>query len=159
MSTVQELFIHYKDIRERLWRPPNAVIDTGINLHRKPVQLPNEPPVPRVVVRIFEYRDVPHETSKKITFNDILQAVSDVMKVSVPDILGISRIRSHCDARHLTVYIAFKHTKLSSEAIGKLINRDHTTALYARDRINEAFELDASLRFNVQRVEERLMDE
>ena len=43
------------------------------------------------------------------------------------------------------IYLITQMTDLSLPAIGRFIGRDHTTALYARDKIAEEIQSDAGL--------------
>lgn len=68
----------------------------------------------------------------------IISIVSDQQKISIPDILSPRRAKNLVFARHLALYLAVKHTKLSLPVIGRLVgDRDHSTIIHARDSMTK----------------------
>jgi hypothetical protein len=80
----------------------------------------------------------------KIVLDAILFISSRYLNVSASDIKGKSRKSDAVTARHyILAYIAnnSKKFELSLEQIGNYFNRDHSTVIHARDKINEQSEL------------------
>ena len=75
----------------------------------------------------------------------ILEEVSSFTGVAKDKILGKSKSKDIVRARQIMIYLITQMTDLSLPAIGRFIGRDHTTALYARDKIAEEIQTDASL--------------
>ena len=137
MSQAAEIIRQARDIRLRLRRPPNAILDTGIDLRRHlkvPTPVP-PPPMPRIRARVHISEIV--KEGKKIKIDMILRAVSDGYLVGIVDLKSPSRRPAVAFPRHIVVYLACKYTKLSCAGIGRMLKRDHTTILYARDRITQ----------------------
>ncbi|MBQ2651898.1 MAG: chromosomal replication initiator protein DnaA [Clostridia bacterium] len=75
----------------------------------------------------------------------ILEEVSSFTGVAKDKILGKSKSKDIVRARQIMIYLITQMTDLSLPAIGRFIGRDHTTALYARDKIAEEIQSDAGL--------------
>ena len=75
----------------------------------------------------------------------ILEEVSSFTGVAKDKILGKSKSKDIVRARQIMIYLITQMTDLSLPAIGRFIGRDHTTALYARDKIAEELQSDAGL--------------
>ncbi len=75
----------------------------------------------------------------------ILEEVSSFTGVAKDKILGKSKSKDIVRARQIMIYLITQMTDLSLPAIGRFIGRDHTTALYARDKIAEEIQTDAGL--------------
>jgi len=75
----------------------------------------------------------------------ILEEVSSFTGVAKDKILGKSKSKDIVRARQIMIYLITQMTDLSLPAIGRFIGRDHTTALYARDKIAEELQSDAAL--------------
>lgn len=137
--TAAEIIQRARDIRLKLRRPPNAVFDRGIDLRRGrnpypatvPAIKPSEIPQLKARVLITEKE----REAKRVKIDTILKAVSLHFRIGINDLKGKSRIASVTYPRHLAVYLACKHTKMTYSAISRIFSRDHTTTLYVRDKI------------------------
>lgn len=126
-------------VRDRLMNPPNAVVDQGIDLKRIPVGwryiertlLPL--PIPPVS------KDLRPPTRVEIV-KSILTAVGEYFGYGILDLTGIGRRPRLAHARHIAIYLLTTHTSLSSSAIGEILNRDHSSVLYGRDKIRALVE-------------------
>jgi len=67
--------------------------------------------------------------------DDIITAVTANTGVDKREIMGGSRQRHICHARHLAMYMVSIGTGKSSTQIGKLFNRDHSSVLFGIKRI------------------------
>lgn len=80
--------------------------------------------------------------SKRTTFDYILDRVANQMNVEVSSILGRGRKESVALARQMVMYLASRHTDLSTPRIGTLLGgRSHTTVLHGISIITEDEEL------------------
>ncbi len=71
-----------------------------------------------------------------ITVSHILRAVQDYYQLKPKDLLSRSKVRSVVLPRQIGMFLARELTQLSLEEIGMHFGgRDHTTVLYAQDRI------------------------
>jgi hypothetical protein len=129
---------HYKAVRSRLWDPPNARADDGIDLKRRPHQVPvikhhlpkrprfpSFPPLPQLVMR-------PPELAAHPTVHEIIKAVSEAFLVSVTDIRSKRRTAGLVQARQIAVALAKRLTLQSYPEIGRNMGgRDHTTCIHS----------------------------
>ena len=84
----------------------------------------------------------PQPKSKRTTFDYILDRVAEQMGVEVSDILGRGRKADVALARQMVMYLASRHTDLSTPRIGTLLGgRSHTTVLHGVDVIADDEEL------------------
>jgi chromosomal replication initiator protein len=76
-------------------------------------------------------------SSKNITANDVIGAVSEFFEISLDDIVIRSRKQSVVEPRQITMYLLREILKMSYPNIGeKLGRRDHTTVIHACEKIN-----------------------
>lgn len=140
MSEAARLIEDAKRIRQRLRYPPNAVVDRGIDLTRKSTAYKGSEPIPDAPIKKILGVEPPKtypEVYFPITFEDILNAVATHFGLSAEDLRGISRRHHICYARFVLVYLAIRFlNKKSIASIGRDLNKDHTSILHARNRIN-----------------------
>lgn len=67
----------------------------------------------------------------------LMQAVCQTCSVSREDVLGKNRQKNLVEARQILMYLYKENLDLSFPAIGKLLNRDHTTVLHAFRKITK----------------------
>ena len=67
----------------------------------------------------------------------ILMEICDILNVSRKDILSTSRARDFVFARQLYCYAARQLTGYSLKAVGKKINRDHTTVIHSVNEVKD----------------------
>lgn len=86
---------------------------------------------------------------KVINFDMIVEETADFYKLNPDVIFSKSRVRDVADARQVIMYLAHKHTSLSSSAIGQKLNRRHATVLHGisaiKDRLPFAKELSVAI--------------
>ena len=71
------------------------------------------------------------DSSVMITPEEILEIVSKNCNVSVGDILSKTRIREIVEARQLFCYIIRERFGYPLSKVGRMVNRDHATAIYS----------------------------
>lgn len=159
MSQADELIKNAKNIRQRLMYPPNAVLDRGINLTRQStaykgdIPPPDTPTKKPLVVRI----NPPPSFVFPLNFEDIVIAVAAFYEIPVEEIKGERRFAVTCLARRVIVYLGIKLLKRSLSSIGRDLNKDHTSILHARDRINEILLKDPILANEISMIEQVLV--
>jgi hypothetical protein len=131
---------HATEIRRKLFNPPNAVPDLGIDLKRP------RPPQPRPKPQIESSQPAPPEPppSNIILFTPLgltpLRVIDLVAKhtgFTVAGILGKARQHPITFARHIAFWLCIKHfPKRSLPQMGKIFNRDHTSVIHGRERID-----------------------
>ena len=86
------------------------------------------------------------DNHKTITVGYIVDIVSEHMGISSSDIYSKKRSSDIANARQIVMYLATKLTTLSTTDIGKqLSNRDHSTVIHGRDKIEEDLKLNPQL--------------
>lgn len=81
---------------------------------------------------------------RKITFAQVLEAVSEHYNVGVLDLKSSSRRRAVARPRQVAMYLGRKLTNLSLTKIGMILNKDHTCVLHA-ERVVPTFGLDGAI--------------
>jgi len=89
--------------------------------------------------------------------DDVLAEVSKTFGVSNDRILGRERTREVALPRQIAMYLMREEGGVSLPKIGEIIGgRDHTTVIYACDKVNNLMETDEQLRRQVLQIRERL---
>lgn len=89
--------------------------------------------------------------------DDVLDAVSQSFGVSNDRLLGRERTREVALPRQVAMYLLREEGGISLPQIGEFIGgRDHTTVIYACDKINNMMETDERLRRQVIQIREQL---
>lgn len=102
-------------------------------------------------------RGVVQHESKAVSIENILEAVCEQYKLDSSAIHTKSRKREVVVARQVAMYLAKKHTDLSTSKIGKFIgDKDHATVLHACKTIKGQIEVDKELKNEVDRIEAQL---
>lgn len=76
----------------------------------------------------------------------ILKVVAEAYGISVDDIKGRRRTKEMAKARQLVAYFLRKINNLSYPAIGRIMKRDHTTAIYSYGKISQDIEIKPSFK-------------
>lgn len=67
-----------------------------------------------------------------------------------------SRLSHIVDARMIIIYLALKTGKYTLKKIGKVFNKDHSTIIYYREKVNDLMSVDKAYKVRVERAEELL---
>jgi len=88
---------------------------------------------------------------------DVLNAVSKAFGVSNDRLLGRERTREVALPRQVAMYLLREEGGVSLPRIGEMIGgRDHTTVIYACDKVNNLMDTDDRLRRQVLKIRENL---
>jgi chromosomal replication initiator protein len=92
-----------------------------------------------------------------ITPEQVVLAVADYYRVDLADLNGRSRNREVVLPRQIAMYLVREETGTSLPQIGELLGgRDHTTVIYAHDKVAELIETDDTRRREILAIKERL---
>ena len=81
--------------------------------------------------------------------SDIESAVATYFGITPTSIHSSKKNRTVALARHLSMYLTRKHTKMSSSEIGRVMgNKNHATVLLACKKIEALMQQNAELRWN-----------
>jgi hypothetical protein len=93
------------------------------------------------------------------TIDHVFSSVAEAFDVSVDAMMGRGRSQAIAEARHVAMFLAQKHTRLSlAEIAWNTGRRHHTTAMYAIERIKTRLATDANLLRLVGAAEKKLAD-
>ena len=95
--------------------------------------------------------------SKRVTFQHVVQAVCEFYNISQKDLLSKTRKQEIVKPRQIAMYLLREEVKFSFPLIGKKFGgKDHTTAIYAYEKIKKEIEQDTSLEEEINIIKERL---
>lgn len=125
---------HAKEIRAKLWNPPNAPPDKGINLRNG--RSADSRLVDLTPRRIRVWREAQEltklcERRVIIVFNKMMSQIAEGLDTPVALLKGEARNRPLVSYRQAAYCIVYRLTGYSIAQIGKLFKRDHTTILHA----------------------------
>jgi chromosomal replication initiator protein len=96
----------------------------------------NGQPVDLTLAEIVLKDLIPQGTEPEITASLIIAQTASYFGLSIDDLCGPSRSRNLVTARQIAMYLCRELTELSLPKIGQQFgNRDHTTVMYANNRI------------------------
>jgi len=96
-------------------------------------------------------------TSRRISKEEILEAVIEHFGITRTEILGPTQFRRVTRPRQIAVFLCTKHTDWSMVAIAKYFGgRDHTTAIHARNAIAARVAADPETANHVREIERDL---
>src|SRR5574341_777890 len=92
-----------------------------------------------------------------ITVEQVLAVVAEFYKVELADLTGRSRNKEVVGPPQMAMYLLREETDASLPQIGDLLGgRDHTTVMYAHDKMTELIETDDQRRREALAIKERL---
>lgn len=94
---------------------------------------------------------------KPINFDMIVETTAEIFHLNPDVIFSKSRMREIAEARQVIMYLAHKHTGLSSKAIGTRLNREHTTVLHGISSITDRMGIEQELSTMLVAIEEELL--
>lgn len=94
---------------------------------------------------------------KPVTVDYVIAIVAEFYRVDIADLTGRSRNKEVVLPRQVAMYLLREETDASLPQIGDLLGgRDHTTVMYAHDKITEQIETDDARRREILAIKERL---
>jgi chromosomal replication initiator protein len=95
----------------------------------------------------------------EVRLDDVLNSVSDVFGVTIDRLLGRDRSQEVALPRQIAMYLLREEANFSLPQIGDALGgRDHTTVMYACDKVADLLERDDRLRRQVIKVREQIFD-
>jgi chromosomal replication initiator protein len=99
----------------------------------------------------------PCESSRRVSLEDIREAVAEHLGVTGEQLEGRSRTRSVCRARHVAMYLSKQLTQASLSDIARFYGRgSHSTVKHAVEKIADEMESDRHLAASLERLESSL---
>ncbi len=93
-----------------------------------------------------------------LTLEDIMKLVCRYYKVDPDSLRSRSRKRLYSNARNIYVYLARKYTDKSVLEIAKSINRTHSTAIYAFERIKDMLKKDKNIKKQIAFLDHKIAE-
>lgn len=84
--------------------------------------------------------------------DQVIAAICDYYGIEQKALFGQRRDRDLVEARHIAIYTIRKHCKKGSEWIGRMFNRDHTTVLYACQKVKNLMETEVGFKNDVHNI-------
>src|SRR5882724_2886670 len=162
MNDIRAIMENYKEVRNRLRRPPNAVPDTGINLKRQKPPLSSEPPPiqiepPRIEPSLPDLPLFVPFRRTDLTFSSTLQFAAKEFNITGQQIRSRSRIQQISLPRQVAIYLAAKNHLNSLAGMGRYLKMDHTTMIHAKQKITALMASDATLRDRILKLEATIL--
>lgn len=103
-------------------------------------------------------KEIKKSLAQLSNIEEALQVILDIVEeVTGADLKGKSRKRENTDARIIFSALSSKYTKASTTIIGNMMNRDHSTVLHHRKKVEEFIEVDNVFRNNFEESESILL--
>jgi len=100
------------------------------------------------------------QPTKNINPNQVIKAVADFFGISAPDLTGRCRQKSIVEPRQIAMYLLRDILGLSYPFIGeKLGKRDHTTAIYAYEKMNQGITKNQDLNQKIIAIKDLIYKE
>lgn len=109
------------------------------------------------IARLINY--LGGEGEEKPTAERIEKIVCKYFKLEPQVLRSKSRKKIHALPRNIYVFFCRKYTELTLEEIGKTINRNHSTALYAVEVVAHKMKCDSKLKLQIEFLEEKIKKE
>jgi chromosomal replication initiator protein len=94
---------------------------------------------------------------EEVTIEEIIRTIAAKLNVKVSDIKSQKKNKNLVLARQIAMYLARKLTALSFPDIGEKVGgRDHSTVIYANNKMKKGCDEDKNLKKTVQEIEEAL---
>ena len=99
------------------------------------------------------------EEKKDITIEEIIKTVGSFFNIKISEIKSQKKNKNLVLARQVSMFLARELTSASFPDIGEKIgNRDHSTVIYAHNKIKKTLGVDAALRDSVKKIEDLLLN-
>ena len=102
---------------------------------------------------------VNHNIQEEVNIEEIIKVVGAQLNIKVSDIKAHNKNKNIVVARQISMYLARKLTKSSFPDIGQKIGgRDHSTVIYANNKIISTIDSDPKLKNVIQEIENHLLN-
>ncbi|KPJ57564.1 hypothetical protein AMJ49_00365 [Parcubacteria bacterium DG_74_2] len=107
------------------------------------------------IVKIL-LKDIIISPNKVITPKKIIQATAEFYDLKEKDLLSKSRRKEIVKPRQIAMYLLRKELKGSFPFIGRKLKKDHTTVIYAFEKISKTIEKNEDLNQEINMIKERI---
>jgi chromosomal replication initiator protein len=100
-----------------------------------------------------------HNEKQEISIDEIIKVVAGKLNVKISDIKAHNKNKNMVLARQIAMYLARKLTDHSFPDIGQKIGgRDHSTVIYATNKMTKGIDADSKLKVLIQDIEDNLIN-
>jgi len=161
--TLEEIALKYELSRERIRQIINSalpklyendevitidnILEEESSIHKSKENKKN--------IEIINYIDR-FEKSLNTFINKIIEEVADFYSIKENDMKSISRKKEFAYPRQIAMYLIRKHIRSSFSVIGEIFKRDHTTIMYAYNKIQEDYEKNNKMKEEIILIESNL---
>lgn len=112
-----------------------------------------------LALEAFKGHVTTHKKQTELQIKDVINVVSDYYGITKNQICGKSRTKNIANARHIVMYLCYKHiVDTSYDKIGKeLGGRDHSTVLSGCEKISKLLKSNESYRKVISEIEHDLL--
>jgi chromosomal replication initiator protein len=101
---------------------------------------------------------VKHNNKEEVSIDDIIKVVASKLNVKIADIKAHNKNKNLVLARQISMFLARKLTNLSYPDIGQKIGgRDHSTVIYAHNKVLNILDVDNNLKKLVTEIEDTII--
>ena len=101
---------------------------------------------------------IKHNNKEEVSVEEIIKVVAGKMNIKIADIKAHNKNKNLVLARQISMYLSRKLTNYSYPDIGQKIGgRDHSTVIYANNKIINAIESDSNLKKTIQDIEDSVI--
>ena len=93
-----------------------------------------------------------------VTVERVLEQVSKKYGVSIDEIKGRKRTKEIALSRHISIYLMRRLTDMSTPAIGKIMDRDHTTVMSSIDAVENEMKVNSLLELEINELIKDIRD-
>lgn len=86
----------------------------------------------------------------------IFETVCDIFKVTAEEMFGKCRKRNLVEPRQIIMYLLYNKTARNLKSIGRLMNRDHATVIYAKNTVKDLIDTDKLYKAQIEYLEKIL---
>lgn len=83
----------------------------------------------------------------------IFDTVCDIFKVTEEEMKGKCRKRNLVEPRQIIMYMLYNKTARNLKSIGRLMNRDHATVIYANNTVKDLMDTDKLYKAQIEYLE------
>jgi len=101
---------------------------------------------------------VKHNKKGEVSIEEIIKVIAGKLNIKISDIKAHNKNKNIVFARQIAMYLARKLTNHSFPDIGQKIGgRDHSTVIYANNKILNSIKVDSKLKILIQEIEDILI--
>ncbi len=102
---------------------------------------------------------VKHNNKEEVSVEEIIKVVAGKLNVKIADIKAHNKNKNFVLARQISMYLARKLTNLSYPDIGQKVGgRDHSTVIYANNKILNTIEADMNIKKMIHDIEDSIIN-